>query len=194
MSEVTLISVDGIKFQVSSSVVRCMGLFKNLLDLSAGAPLPPLQVPNVTSPILDKIIEYLDNYVSSRETMASVTAAGGATKIRKSQAAPLKVKTVISSIVASATPADRSVGDDDDDDLFEETQNSPSADAQPVNDFEIPQQSDDDDDFLDFATYDDQSLRLFTPFEQAFFSKLDIPTLIELTKVRAKIALFCFTF
>lgn len=92
MSEVTLISEDGIKFYVSISVVRCIGLFKNLLDLSAGAPLPPLQVPNVTSLILEKIIEYLKNYVATRDTMAAISSAGGATNVRKTQAAPLKVK------------------------------------------------------------------------------------------------------
>lgn len=186
MSEVTLISEDGIKFQVSLSVVRCIGLFKNLLDLNAGASLPPLQVPNVTSLILDKIIEYLENYVSSRDTMAAIGAAGGATGARKTQAAPLKVKTTISSIVAASNGASRGTGDDDDDDDFpEESATVLAGDANGTADFEMPA-TDDSDDFLDFASFDDQSLRLFTPFEQSFFASLDIPTLIEITKVRLK--------
>lgn len=185
MSEVTLISEDGIKFQVSLSVVRCIGLFKTLLDLSAGAPLPPLQVPNVTSLILDKIIEYLEHYVSSRDTMAAIGAAGGATGVRKTQAAPLKVKTTISSFIAAASNGvSRGNGDDDDDDdLLDDSVAAPATEAAFVEDFEMPPAGDDSDELLDFASFDDQSLRLFTPFEQSFFASLDIPTLIEITKV-----------
>lgn len=186
MSEVTLISEDGIKFQVSLSVVRCIGLFKNLLDLSAGTPLPALQVPNVTSLILDKIIEYLVNYVSSRDTMEAIGAAGGATGARKTQAAPLKVKTTISSIVAASNGAPRSNGDDDDDDdLVDENEVTSTGETGSTADFELPP-ADDSDEFLDFASFDDQSLRLFTPFEQSFFASLDIPTLIEITKVKMR--------
>lgn len=50
-------------------------------------------------------------------------------------------------------------------------------------DFEMPAVGDDSDEFLDFTSFDDQSLRLFTPFEQSFFASLEIPMLIEITKV-----------
>lgn len=175
--EVTLISEDGIKFQVRIQVVRCIGLFKNLLELhlsmgninnSTSAALPPLQVPNVNSLILDKIIEYLNNYTASRENSALTTKPSSA-----------RVKNIISGI------QNKTIGNDDDDDDDNVVEDDESIEIGPVsvddeNDFEIPSE---DENVFDFANFDEQSLKLFTPYEQNFFGSLDIPTLIEITKV-----------
>ncbi len=179
--EVTLISEDGIKFQVRIQVVRCIGLLKNLLELhlamgnasnSSTSTLPPLQVPNVNSLILDKIIEYLNNYTASRENSA----------IKKSTNSN-RIKSIISGIQNKAA---QSVNDDDEDDG--DLDGDDSIEIGPItmmeedeNDFEMPR---DDENVFDFANFDEQSLKLFTPYEQNFFGSLDIPTLIEITKVR----------
>ena len=115
-AEVTLVSEDGIKFQVRIQVVRCIGLFKNLLELqsaigNSAGPMPPLQVPNVNSLILDKIIEYLNNYTASKENSAL-----------NKKSSDLRVKKIISGITdAHGTSINKSVkkasnNDDDDGD------------------------------------------------------------------------------
>lgn len=194
-NEVTLISEDGIKFQVRVQVVRCIGLFKNLLELqsamgNSAGPMPPLQVPNVNSLILDKIIEYLNNYTASKEN--SALTRGG-------KAADLRVKNIISGIQAGGVSSvsknskrmdddddgDDNYGDDDDDSVTgiingaEIVSEVMRYDGDEY-DFEIPS---DDENVFDFANFDEQSLKLFTPYEQNFFGSLDIPTLIEVTKV-----------
>lgn len=193
-TKVILISEDGIKFPVSLPVLRCIGLFKNLLELqgtstsniSLSLSLSPINVSNVTSLILDKIIEYLDNYVTSRDISAVVSNKD------ESKKAPLKVKNTIVSM-ASNTTSTRNIDDDDDDDYDdeEETQVFPNEGSECLiekdSEFEmISDEEDNEDDessAFDFENFDEQSLRLFTPFEQQFFSSLDIPTLIEITKV-----------
>lgn len=176
-SEVTLISEDGIKFQVRIQVVRCIGLFKNLLELHSAmnsmtsSGIPPLQVPNVNSLILDKIIEYLNNYTASRENSA-LTKPSNSDKI--------KVKSIISGIQA------KSANDDDDDDIDDKDDGDndfieiTGGIQEEENEFELPS---DDENVFDFVNFDEQSLKLFTPYEQNFFGSLDIPTLIEITKV-----------
>ena len=51
-------------------------------------------------------------------------------------------------------------------------------------DFELKS---DDENIFDFANFNEQSLKLFTPYEQNFFGSLDIPTLIEITKVHKEL-------
>lgn len=176
-SEVTLISEDGIKFQVRIQVVRCIGLFKNLLELNsslnfgAGGMPPPLQVPNVNSLILDKIIEYLNNYTASRENSAL-------TKLT-SNSSGMKVKSIISGIQNKTIINDDDDEDEDGDDEIEITGAIQEIEEEG-NEFEVPSE---DENVFDFANFDEQSLKLFTPYEQNFFGSLDIPTLIEITKV-----------
>lgn len=194
--EVTLISEDGIKFQVRIQVVRCIGLFKNLLELhlamgtatttGSGSALPPLQVPNVNSLILDKIIEYLNNYTASRENSALTKPSNNSNKI----------KSIISGIQnKSSATAQNNNDDDEDDDLLD------GDDSIEIGPMEITEEDDDfemmpgeDENVFDFANFDEQSLKLFTPYEQNFFGSLDIPTLIEITKViliNCRLNLFC---
>ena len=40
-----------------------------------------------------------------------------------------------------------------------------------------------DENVFDFANFDEQSLKLFTPYEQNFSGPSTFPTLIEITKV-----------
>lgn len=184
-SEVTLISEDGIKFQVRIQVVRCIGLFKNLLELQMSSnntnvcALPPLQVPNVNSLILDKIIEYLNNYTASRENSA----------LTKPKASDLKVRSVLSGIQSSASKLnddgdeDDLDGDGDEDVVITGTgsnNNKQQQEEEEDDEFGIPG---DDENVFDFSNFDEQSAKLFTPYEQNFFGSLDIPTLIEITKV-----------
>lgn len=173
-SEVTLISEDGIKFQVRIQVVRCIGLFKNLLELHvsmmSGNAIPPLKVPNVNSLILDKIIEYLNNYTSSKENSALTKPSNG-----------LKVKNIISGINES-----NNLTDDDEDEDGESFEDGGARITSLIeeDEFEIKKDSSEiDETIFDFANFDEQSLKLFTPYEQNFFGSLDIPTLIEITKV-----------
>lgn len=178
-SEVTLISEDGIKFQVRIQVVRCIGLFKNLLELNSAvnfatgnASMPPLQVPNVNSLILDKIIEYLNNFTASRENSALTKPTNG-----------IKVKSIMSGIQQNKN--DTNLNDDDDDyegdgDADDEIEITGVVQEIERDDFEIPTE---DENVFDFANFDEQSLKLFTPYEQNFFGSLDISTLIEITKV-----------
>ena len=173
-SEVTLISEDGIKFQVRIQVVRCIGLFKNLLELNStmnfSTAMPPLQVPNVNSLILDKIIEYLNNYTASRENSALTKPSEG-----------IKVKSIISGIQNKINDDDDE-DDENDDDGDDEIEITGGIHEEEENgkDFEIPSE---DENVFDFSNFDEQSLKLFTPYEQNFFGSLDIPTLIEITKV-----------
>ena len=181
-SEVTLISEDGIKFQVRIQVVRCIGLFKNLLELNSSINfgsngIPPLQVPNVNSLILDKIIEYLNNYTASRENSALTKP------IDKVSPVGMKVKSIISGIQNKSAinddDDDDEIGGDDEIEIMGSIQDLEQGE-QDLNDFEVPS---DDENVFDFANFDEQSLKLFTPYEQNFFGSLDIPTLIEITKV-----------
>lgn len=182
-SEVTLISEDGIKFQVRIQVVRCIGLFKNLLELhvamssSSATNIPSLKVPNVNSLILDKIIEYLNNYTASKENSALTTQSGG-----------LKVKSIISG------SQNKNFEDDEDEDdggvICDDENDDGSVQITSLveeDDFEFKNSNDEndkiDENVFDFANFDEQSLKLFTPYEQNFFGSLDIPTLIEITKV-----------
>lgn len=182
-SEVTLISEDGIKFQVRIQVVRCIGLFKNLLELNSvmnfapgNVSMPPLQVPNVNSLILDKIIEYLNNFTASRENSALTKPTNG-----------IKVKSIISGIQQNK----KNENDYDDDDYEEEGDGDDEIEITEIeqDDFEIPNE---DENVFDFANFDEQSLKLFTPYEQNFFGSLDIPTLIEITKVQCRKKLCSF--
>lgn len=182
MSEVTLISEDGIKFQVRIQVVQCIGLFKNLLELhlstNSGSPLPSLQVPNVNSLILDKIIEYLNNFTASRENSVLT---------KPSSINSMKVKSIINGIQNKAKNENEDDGDGDDDD---EDDDSVKISSIPMEqDFDEFELNGDDENIFDFANFDEQSLNLFTPYEQNFFGSLDIPTLIEITKVILKQAL-----
>lgn len=184
LQEVSLISEDGIKFQVRIQVVRCIGLFKNLLELQLSmgdsSNLPSLQVPNVNSLILDKIIEYLNNYTASRENSALTKP--------NSKVKNLKVKSIISGIKESNNNNDDDDDDDDygynieDDDSLEVTQDLEVETEEEEENDEFELKSDDENVF-DFENFDEQSLKLFTPYEQNFFGSLDIPTLIEITKV-----------
>ena len=180
--EVTLISEDGIKFQVRIQVVRCIGLFKNLLELqstmstaSSDSNLPPLQVPNVNSLILDKIIEYLNNFTSSRENSALTTV----------KPFNLKVKSIISGIQNKTGNVDIDNEDEDENenDDLDQVEIGPVA-MEEDEDFELKS---DDENIFDFANFNEQSLKLFTPYEQNFFGSLDIPTLIEITKVHKEL-------
>ena len=197
-SEVTLISEDGIKFQVRIQVVRCIGLFKNLLELhvtmggsvsnhnnnsNPATNIPPLKVPNVNSLILDKIIEYLNNYTASKENSALTTKPNG-----------LKVKNIISGIQKNNSTEDdededgESVeADDDEADDDEDDGGIKITRFTEEDEFELKcnDENGDDENVFDFANFDEQSLKLFTPYEQNFFGSLDIPTLIEITKVRS---------
>lgn len=180
-SEVTLISEDGIKFQVRIQVVRCIGLFKNLLELNSamnfGIGMAPLHVPNVNSLILDKIIEYLNNYTASRENSALTKPNGGG-----AGGGGMKLKSIISGIQNKTILNDDDDGDGDGDDEIEITGGIQGIDGEEEgNEFEIPS---DDENIFDFNNFDEQSLKLFTPYEQNFFGSLDIPTLIEITKVQ----------
>lgn len=178
-SEVTLISEDGIKFQVRIQVVRCIGLFKNLLELHMAMPsssgsLPPLKVPNVNSLILDKIIEYLNSYTSSKENSALTKPNG------------LKVKNIISGIHTVNNVNE----DDEDEESAIEADDDGDGEIQITriieeDEFEMKENDEtgEDENVFDFANFDEQSLKLFTPYEQNFFGSLDIPTLIEITKV-----------
>lgn len=184
-SEVTLISEDGIKFQVRIQVVRCIGLFKNLLELNStmnfGTEMPPFQVTNVNSLILDKIIEYLNNYTASRENSALTKVNGGGGGI--DGGGGMKIKSIISGIQNKTIFND----DDDDDDGDGDDEIEISGAIQGIdeeeerNEFEFPS---DDENIFNFNNFDEQSLKLFTPYEQNFFGSLDIPTLIEITKVQ----------
>ena len=180
--EVTLISEDGIKFQVRIQVVRCIGLFKNLLELqstmstaSSDSNLPPLQVPNVNSLILDKIIEYLNNFTSSRENSALTTV----------KPFNLKVKSIISGIQNKTGNVDIDNEDEDENenDDLDQVEIGPVA-MEEDEDFELKS---DDENIFDFANFNEQSLKLFTPYEQNFFGSLDSPTLIEITKVHKEL-------
>ena len=181
-SEVTLISEDGIKFQVRIQVVRCIGLFKNLLELhmtissgnSTNALIPPLKVPNVNSLILDKIIEYLNNYTASKENSALTNPNGNG----------LKVKNIISGIQNNSANDD---DEDEDEAIIGDDEGGVQITSLIAEDeFEFRNKNDEngeDENVFDFANFDEQSLKLFTPYEQNFFGSLDIPTLIEITKV-----------
>lgn len=188
VSEVTLVSEDGIKFQVRIQVVRCIGLFKNLLELHSTGILPPLQVPNVNSLILDKIIEYLNNFTASRENSA-LSKPRNSTSTRS---------VIISGIQAmngteeSSTTNDNNEDDDDEDDEDGDYQVSglTKIGTTPENaitidndEFQFVSSDEEEENIFDFANFDEQSLKLFTPYEQNFFGALDIPTLIEITKV-----------
>ena len=180
-SEVTLISEDGIKFQVRIQVVRCIGLFKNLLELNStmnfGTGMSPLQVPNVNSLILDKIIEYLNNYTASRENSALTKPNGGG-----GGGGGMKLKSIITGIQNKTILNDDDDEDGDGEDEIEITGGIQGIDEEEEgNEFEIPS---DDENIFDFNNFDEQSLKLFTPYEQNFFGSLDIPTLIEITKVQ----------
>lgn len=180
-TKVTLLSEDGIKFPVSLQVVRCIGLFRNLLELHAAAgnaasTLPTLQVPNVTSLILDKIVEYLDNYVSARE-FSTVT------RKRASDEGKTTVAHIVSSVKKDSVANDDDYDDDDGDHLPDGRGGSPAEETLDDGEFDVIS---DDEDVFDFANYDEQRLCLFTPYEQNFFASLDIPTIIEITKVRVR--------
>lgn len=187
-SEVTLISEDGIKFQVRIQVVRCIGLFKNLLELhvamssgssNSATSIPSLKVPNVNSLILDKIIEYLNNYTASKENSALTKPTGTG----------LKVKNIINGIhnKVVSNSDDEAICDDDDDDDEGGCGGGGGARIRSVveeDDFEFRSTNEEiDDNVFDFANFDEHSLKLFTPYEQNFFGSLDIPNLIEITKV-----------
>ena len=185
-SEVTLISEDGIKFQVRIQVVRCIGLFKNLLELhmtissgnSTNALIPPLKVPNVNSLILDKIIEYLNNYTASKENSALTNPNGNG----------LKVKNIISGIQNNSANDD---DEDEDEAIIGDDEGGVQITSLIAEDeFEFRNKNDEngeDENVFDFANFDEQSLKLFTPYEQNFFGSLDIPTLIEITKVHKEL-------
>lgn len=189
-SEVTLISEDGIKFQVRIQVVRCIGLFKNLLELhvamssgisNSATSIPSLKVPNVNSLILDKIIEYLNNYTASKENSALTKPTGTG----------LKVKNIINGIhnkvVSNSDDDDDAICDDDDDDEGGGGRGGAqirSVVEEDEDDFEFRSANEEiDENVFDFANFDEHSLKLFTPYEQNFFGSLDIPNLIEITKV-----------
>lgn len=182
-SEVTLISEDGIKFQVRIQVVRCIGLFKNLLELNSTMnfgtiEIAPLQVPNVNSLILDKIIEYLNNYTASRENSVLTKPTGNA--------GGMKVKSIISGIQSKTilNDDDDYDGNGDGDDEIELSGGIQEGEGgEEENEFDVPSE---DENIFDFTNFDEQSLKLFTPYEQNYFGSLDIPTLIEITKVKKK--------
>lgn len=192
--EFTLISEDGIKFQVTMHLVRCIGLFKNLLELKLNSALSIsgnedqnsiLKVPNVNSLILDKIIEYLNNYVASKEN-SSLTKPMNSNSSSKTKTSSLSVKSIVSGIQNSNKS---SIDDDDDEDdslncnLTKEEEQEKEGDDIEIDEFEMISYEEEEENVFDFANFDEQSLKLFTPYEQNFFGSLDIPTLIEITKV-----------
>ena len=173
---VTLVSEDGIKFPVSMSVLRCIGVFKTLIELHQSSALPQLPVAHVNSLILAKIIDYLKSYVESRQMHLALSGPAAAA------AKPVTRRTT------------GHVTDDDDEEDEDEDEAGGEAAAAPgeAPALQVELLSDDDDAFrdllddsnlFDFASFDERSLRVFSPFEQHFFASLDIPTLIEVTKV-----------
>ena len=193
-NEFTLVSEDGIKFQVTMHLVRCIGLFKNLLELKLNSGLSVsgnevqnsiLQVPNVNSLILDKIIEYLNNYVASKEN-SSLTKLMNSSSSSKTKTS-LSVKSIVSGIQNSINDD----GDDDEDDSLNcnltKVNQEKEGDDTDIDEFEMisceEEEEEEEENAFDFVNFDEQSLKLFTPYEQNFFGSLDIPTLIEITKV-----------
>ncbi|KAJ3119936.1 hypothetical protein HK098_005000 [Nowakowskiella sp. JEL0407] len=67
MSQVTLISQDGLSFSVEKIVAERSLLLKNMLD-DVGDEDSPIPLPNVTGNILQKIIDYCTHHKSDPPT------------------------------------------------------------------------------------------------------------------------------
>jgi hypothetical protein len=166
----TLISEDGIKFDISYSMIKNIGLFKNIIQLDESDCPKIFPVPSVSSLILDKIVEYLDNYVQDRLLNDSIS------NIKQS-----KEKTENYS-----SENDDNDSDFDSDDLIDkerEENDDSNVKNKLLNDNGDDQDDNDSEDFCSLDASDFSNLKILTPFEQTFFSSLDIPTLMELTKV-----------
>ena len=145
-----------------------------------------LQVPNVNSLILDKIIEYLNNYVASKENSSLIKPMNSSSSSSKTKTS-LSVKSIVSGIQNSINDD----GDDDEDDSLNcnltKVNQEKEGDDTDIDEFEMisceEEEEEEEENAFDFVNFDEQSLKLFTPYEQNFFGSLDIPTLIEITKV-----------